>query len=66
MIKGPQGSPYDGGIFKLKIEIPEEYPSKAPKVNFLTKVFHPNISGNGEICLDLLQEPSLWSDLLTI
>ena len=57
VLKGPQDSPYDGGTFRIKLTIPEEYPERAPKAEFLTKVFHPNISGNGDICLDILNEP---------
>jgi ubiquitin-conjugating enzyme E2 D len=63
-IIGPEDSPYHGGIFKLKIFFPQEYPFKAPKILFLTKIFHPNINSSGSICLDILQ--SQWSPALTI
>ena len=63
-IIGPEGSPYQGGIFKLKIFFPQEYPFKSPKIMFLTKIFHPNINSTGSICLDILQ--SQWSPALTI
>jgi ubiquitin-conjugating enzyme E2 N len=32
-----------GGIFKLELFLPEEYPMAPPKVRFLTKIYHPNI-----------------------
>ncbi|KAJ1680440.1 hypothetical protein LUZ63_005437 [Rhynchospora breviuscula] len=51
-IKGPPDSPYSGGIFFLKIHFPPDYPFKPPKVNFQTKVYHPNINSNGTICYD--------------
>jgi len=35
-IQGPPGSPYEGGTFKLVLEIPDDYPFKPPKLNFVT------------------------------
>ncbi|XP_013592104.1 PREDICTED: ubiquitin-conjugating enzyme E2 36-like isoform X1 [Brassica oleracea var. oleracea] len=43
MVLGPSQSPYEGGVFKLELFLPEEYPMSAPKVRFLTKIYHPNI-----------------------
>mmetsp|Transcript_10388 Transcript_10388/g.36173 ORF Transcript_10388/g.36173 Transcript_10388/m.36173 type:complete len:150 (+) Transcript_10388:213-662(+) len=63
-ILGPHESPYAGGVFFVKIQFPPDYPFKPPKVNFETKVYHPNINGNGAICLDILKEQ--WSPALTI
>ncbi|KAH7338190.1 ubiquitin-conjugating enzyme/RWD-like protein [Rhizoctonia solani] len=42
-IAGPGGSPFEGGVFKLELFLPEEYPMNPPKVRFLTKIYHPNI-----------------------
>ena len=63
-ITGPEGSPYEGGVFYLRIEFPQDYPFKPPKINFTTKVYHPNISSTGNICLDILT--TKWSPALTI
>ena len=63
-IQGPIGSAYEGGVFVLDIHFPNEYPFKAPKCNFKTKIFHPNINTNGAICLDILGQK--WSPVLTI
>src|SRR5688572_29734301 len=35
---------YLGGNWTLRIEIPKTYPIHPPKIKFLTKICHPNIS----------------------
>ncbi|CDU19028.1 ubiquitin-conjugating enzyme E2, putative [Plasmodium yoelii] len=64
-IKGPEGTPYEGGHFTLAITIPNDYPYNPPKIKFVTKIWHPNISSQtGAICLDVLKNE--WSPALTI
>eukprot|EP01126_Amoeba_proteus_P029397 TRINITY_DN2899_c0_g2_i6.p1 TRINITY_DN2899_c0_g2~~TRINITY_DN2899_c0_g2_i6.p1 ORF type:complete len:120 (-),score=6.46 TRINITY_DN2899_c0_g2_i6:77-436(-) len=63
-ILGPEDSPFAGGVFFLDIHFPADYPFKPPKIQFVTKVYHPNINRNGSICLDILKEQ--WSPALTI
>lgn len=64
-IIGPEDTPYAGGCFNLKITFSTDYPYKPPKVNFLTKIYHPNIQKTGGgICLDILT--SKWSPALTV
>jgi ubiquitin-protein ligase len=57
-------SPFQGGVFFLAIHFPTDYPFKPPKVNFTTRIYHPNINSNGSICLDILRDQ--WSPALTI
>lgn len=63
-IMGSEDSPYAGGIFFLNIHFPSDYPFKPPKLQFTTKIYHPNINANGGICLDILKDQ--WSPALTI
>ena len=63
-ISGPSQTPYEGGVFRIKLELPEEFPKIPPKGYFLTKIFHPNISEKGEICVNTLKKdwsPQTWS-----
>lgn len=63
-IVGPEDSPYAGGLFSLDIEFPTDYPFRPPRVVFATKVYHPNINGQGGICLDILKDQ--WTPALSI
>ena len=51
-MEGPEKTPWDGGLFELKLEFTPDYPTKAPAVRFITKMFHPNVYNDGRICLD--------------
>lgn len=52
-------TPFEDGTFKLLLTFDESYPNKPPSVKFLSRMFHPNIYANGELCLDILQ--NRWS-----
>ena len=63
-IEGPVAIPYEGGIFRVTIKLLPNFPIVAPKGIFLTKIFHPNISEQGEICVNTLKrdwDPKNWS-----
>ncbi|KAM7523153.1 hypothetical protein LguiA_013055 [Lonicera macranthoides] len=61
---GPQGTPYQGGIFFLDITFPSDYPFKPPKAAFRTRIYHCNVDSTGIVSLDILKDG--WSPALTI
>jgi ubiquitin-conjugating enzyme E2 D/E len=63
-IFGPEDTPFHGGMFKLSINFPVDYPFRSPHIKFVTKIYHPNINSSGLICLDILKDK--WSPALTI
>ncbi|KAJ3441000.1 ubiquitin-conjugating enzyme e2 t [Anaeramoeba flamelloides] len=67
-IKGPKGTSYEDGQFKLTIQIPNRYPFEPPKIKFLTKIYHPNIDSSGRICLDTLKLPPMggWKPVISL
>eukprot|EP00193_Tetraselmis_chui_P005880 CAMPEP_0177766244 /NCGR_PEP_ID=MMETSP0491_2-20121128/8425_1 /TAXON_ID=63592 /ORGANISM="Tetraselmis chuii, Strain PLY429" /LENGTH=172 /DNA_ID=CAMNT_0019282653 /DNA_START=321 /DNA_END=840 /DNA_ORIENTATION=+ len=60
----PEEGVYRGGTFVFAFSIPTAYPHEAPKVKCATKVFHPNIDLDGNICLNILRED--WKPVLSI
>jgi ubiquitin-conjugating enzyme E2 S len=55
-IDGPTGTPFEGGLFRLKLSLPNDFPASPPKGFFLTKIWHPNVSKAGEICVNVLKK----------
>lgn len=66
IISGPENTPFEGGIFRLRLEFNKDYPNTAPRVSFYSKMFHPNVYKNGRVCLDILEEPEKWSSAFDV
>lgn len=67
-ILGGANTPYEKGVFKLEVIIPERYPFEPPQIRFLTPIYHPNIDSAGRICLDILKLPpkGAWRPSLNV
>ena len=50
-----------GGVFRLELFLPADYPMGPPKIRFLMKIYHPNIDRIGRICLDTLKVRDLFT-----
>ncbi|CAK0795407.1 unnamed protein product, partial [Prorocentrum cordatum] len=68
LLAGPRESPCEGGVFRLEVAVPPQYPLEPPKMRFQTRLFHPNVGCGhtpGAICLDILRKEA-WSPSLTL
>jgi len=67
-LQGPPESPFEGGTFALRVTVPMRYPHEPPAVQFVTRVYHPNVDSGGRICLDSLKMPpsGAWKPSLNI
>lgn len=64
LIEGPAKTPYEGGVFRVKLCLGADFPTQPPRAFFLTRIFHPNIGGDGAVCVNTLKrdwDASAWS-----
>ncbi|KAL7160032.1 hypothetical protein ABFS83_01G067700 [Erythranthe nasuta] len=59
-LHGPKDSPYEGGVWRVRVSLPDEYPTKPPSITFASRIYHTNIhEASGLICLNVISED--WS-----
>lgn len=65
LLAGPPGTPYSGGLWRVHLKIPTDYPSTPPKAVFRTRIWHPNVEeATGVVCVDTLKRD--WKPSLTL
>ncbi|CAM9474162.1 unnamed protein product [Choristocarpus tenellus] len=63
-IMGPVGTPYEGGCFHMKLVLSNDFPHSPPRGFFITKIYHPNVAPNGDICVNTLKRD--WTPDVTL
>ncbi|KAI8281725.1 Ubiquitin-conjugating enzyme E2-18 kDa [Colletotrichum sp. SAR11_240] len=69
LIQGPEGTPFEGGVFPAELKFPKDYPLAPPTMKFLVDMWHPNtinkkltsppqkVYPSGLVCISILHPP---------
>ncbi|CAM4964720.1 unnamed protein product [Rotaria socialis] len=57
LITGPNGTPFEFGVFATRLHFPSDYPLSPPKMKFVSEIFHPNVYPDGRVCISILHAP---------
>lgn len=66
LIQGPEGTPFEGGVFPAELKFPKDYPLAPPSMRFLGEVWHPNGRLSRALLLVPLTFPTAYPNLLQV
>lgn len=55
-MNGTPGTVYEGSTILAELKFPDDYPFSPPKFKFITRMFHPNIYEDGDVCISILKK----------
>ncbi|KAJ3068654.1 E2 SUMO-conjugating protein ubc9 [Podochytrium sp. JEL0797] len=65
-IPGKKDTPWEGGVYKMVMVFPPQYPQKPPTCIFTPALFHPNVYPQGNVCLSIINDSQDWKPAITV
>ncbi|KAL8716034.1 MAG: hypothetical protein Q9225_006283 [Loekoesia sp. 1 TL-2023] len=57
LMAGPEGTPFEGGVYRAELTFPKDYPLNPPSMKFTCDMWHPNVYPSGLVCISILHAP---------